>query len=78
MPVAAGAGEALYKQASVVCNASGVTGAPKFGNKDSWAQRIATGLDTLTATVIKGKGAVPQKVALSRAKPRSGPPSNTW
>ena len=61
MPVAAGAGEALYKQASVVCNASGVAGAPKFGNKDSWAQRIATGLNTLTATVIKGKGAMPPK-----------------
>ena len=61
IPVAAGAGEALYKQTCVVCHASGVAGAPKFGNKDSWALRIPMGVDTLTATVIKGKGAMPPK-----------------
>ena len=61
MPVAAGAGEALYKQACVVCHASGVAGAPKLGNKDSWALRIPMGVDTLTASVIKGKGAMPPK-----------------
>ena len=61
VPVAAGAGEALYKQACVVCHAAGVAGAPKFGNKDSWALRIPMGVDTLTASVIKGKGAMPPK-----------------
>ena len=63
IPVAAGAGagEALYKQACVVCHASGVAGAPKLGNKDSWALRIPMGVDTLTASVIKGKGAMPPK-----------------
>ena len=61
MPVAAGAGEALYKQACVACHAAGVAGAPKFGNKDSWALRIPMGVDTLTASVIKGKGAMPPK-----------------
>jgi cytochrome c5 len=61
VPVAAGAGEALYKQACVVCHASGVAGAPKFGNKDSWALRVPMGVETLTATVIKGKGAMPPK-----------------
>jgi cytochrome c5 len=59
--VAAGAGEGLYKQACVACHASGVAGAPKFGNKDSWAQRLPIGVDSLTATVIKGKGAMPPK-----------------
>jgi cytochrome c5 len=59
--VAAGAGEGLYKQECVACHAAGVAGAPKFGNKDSWAQRIPQGVDTLTATVIKGKGAMPPK-----------------
>jgi cytochrome c5 len=44
-----------------VCHASGVAGAPKFGNKESWALRIPTGVDMLTATVIKGKGAMPPK-----------------
>ena len=61
IPVSAGAGEALYKQACVVCHAAGVAGAPKFGNKDSWALRIPMGVDTLTASVIKGKGAMPPK-----------------
>ena len=61
MPVAAGAGEALYKQACLVCHAAGVAGAPKFGSKESWAIRLPMGVDTLTASVIKGKGAMPPK-----------------
>ena len=61
MPVAAGTGEALYKQACVVCHAAGVAGAPKFGSKESWAIRLPMGVDTLTASVIKGKGAMPPK-----------------
>jgi cytochrome c5 len=59
--VAAGAGEALYKQACAVCHVAGVAGAPKFGDKAAWAPRVGTGLDALTATVIKGKGAMPPK-----------------
>jgi cytochrome c5 len=59
--VAAGAGEALYKQACSVCHVAGVAGAPKFGDKAAWAPRVGTGLDGLTATVIKGKGAMPPK-----------------
>ncbi|MDI1340915.1 c-type cytochrome [Polaromonas sp.] len=57
----AGAGEALYKQACIACHASGVAGAPKFGDKAAWAPRIQTGLDMLTASVIKGKNAMPPK-----------------
>ena len=59
--VAAGAGEALYKQTCAVCHVAGVAGAPKFGDKAAWAPRVGTGLDALTATVIKGKGAMPPK-----------------
>ncbi|MDP2255500.1 MAG: c-type cytochrome [Polaromonas sp.] len=58
---AVGAGEALYKQACVACHASGVAGSPKLGDKAAWAPRIKTGLDMLTASVIKGKGAMPPK-----------------
>lgn len=57
----AGVGEALYKQACVVCHAAGVAGAPKFGDKAAWAPRIQTGLDMLTASAIKGKNAMPPK-----------------
>ena len=56
-----GAGEALYKQACVACHAAGVAGAPKFGDKAAWAPRIQTGIDALTISVIKGKGAMPPK-----------------
>ena len=58
---AAGAGEALYKQACIACHAASVAGSPKFGDKAAWAPRIKTGLDMLTASVIKGKGAMPPK-----------------
>ena len=58
---AAGAGEALYKQACVACHASGVAGSPKLGDKEAWAPRIKTGVDMLTASVVKGKGAMPPK-----------------
>ena len=56
-----GAGEALYKQACVACHAAGVAGSPKFGDKVAWAPRIVTGIDALTTSAIKGKGAMPPK-----------------
>ena len=64
-PVAASAsgtsGKALYDQACTVCHAAGVANAPKFGDKAAWAPRIATGIDALTQSVLKGKGAMPPK-----------------
>ncbi|MBC7719261.1 MAG: c-type cytochrome, partial [Chitinophagaceae bacterium] len=38
-----------------------VAGSPKFGDKAAWEPRIKTGLDMLTASVIKGKGAMPPR-----------------
>ena len=58
---AANNGEALYKQACVACHAQSVAGSPKFGDKAAWAPRIKTGIDALTASVIKGKGIMPPK-----------------
>ncbi len=59
--VAAHPGEALYKQACVACHASGAAGAPKLGDKTAWAPRVGQGVAALTASVIKGKGAMPPK-----------------
>jgi cytochrome c5 len=59
--VTAAAGEALYKQACAVCHVAGVAGAPKLGDKAAWAPRLGAGVDGLTASVIKGKGAMPPK-----------------
>lgn len=54
-------GEALYKTVCMACHVAGVAGAPKLGDKAAWAPRIATGLDAMTANVIKGKNAMPPK-----------------
>ncbi|WP_066272419.1 c-type cytochrome [Hydrogenophaga palleronii] len=59
--VAAGAGEALYKQSCSVCHAAGVAGAPKLGDKAAWAARLPLGVEGLTAAVIKGMGAMPPR-----------------
>jgi cytochrome c5 len=58
---AAAAVPALYTQACAVCHVAGVAGAPKLGDKAAWAPRLAAGVDGLTASVIKGKGAMPPK-----------------
>jgi cytochrome c5 len=52
---------ALYTQSCQVCHAAGVAGAPKLGDKAAWAPRLALGIDGLTASVIKGKNAMPPK-----------------
>jgi cytochrome c5 len=51
----------LYAQTCSVCHATGVAGAPKLGDKAAWAPRVAQGVDGLTASAIKGKGAMPPK-----------------
>jgi cytochrome c5 len=58
---AADAGKALYESACQACHVAGVAGAPKLGDKAAWAPRLAAGIDGLTASVIKGKGAMPPK-----------------
>ena len=55
------AAPALYGQVCAVCHVAGVAGAPKFGDKAAWAPRLAAGVDGLTASAIKGKGAMPAK-----------------
>ena len=52
---------ALYAQVCQVCHVAGVANAPKLGDKVAWAPRLALGVDGLTASVIKGKGAMPAK-----------------
>jgi cytochrome c5 len=52
---------ALYNQICSACHATGVAGAPKVGDKAAWAPRAAQGIDALTTSAIKGKGAMPPK-----------------
>ncbi|MEO8280343.1 MAG: c-type cytochrome, partial [Ideonella sp.] len=58
---AAGTAPALYAQICSACHVAGVAGAPKFGDKAAWAPRLAAGIDGLTASAIKGKGAMPPR-----------------
>jgi cytochrome c5 len=58
---AGGAPPALYTQTCSTCHAAGIAGAPKLGDKAAWAPRVAQGVDALTASAIKGKGAMPPK-----------------
>ena len=43
------------------CHISGVGNAPKYGDKEAWAARMANGLDAVTASAIAGKGAMPAR-----------------
>jgi cytochrome c5 len=51
---AAGGGEATYKATCQVCHLAGVAGAPKYGDKAAWKDRIAQGKPTLYERAIKG------------------------
>ena len=55
------AGVSVYNSKCIICHGSGVAGAPKVGDKAAWAPRVATGMDTLLASAIKGKNAMPPR-----------------
>jgi len=44
-----------------MCHGTGVAGAPKVGDKDAWAQRIAQGNEKLYENAIKGIKAMPPR-----------------
>ena len=43
------------------CHISGVGNAPKYGDKEDWAARMANGIDAVAASAIAGKGAMPAR-----------------
>jgi len=58
-------GKPIYDVSCQSCHKNGVMGAPKVGDKATWAPRIAQGLDKLVSNSIKGykgaKGMMPPK-----------------
>ena len=60
-PAASDAGKNLYNTTCMACHASGVAGAPKFGDKAAWAPFIAKGMDDMVEKATKGVGAMPPK-----------------
>ena len=51
-------GKKIYESTCAVCHAAGVAGAPKIGDKATWALRLKSGTDVLYASALKGKGAM--------------------
>lgn len=64
-PVAAADGadkiKAIYTASCAACHTTGAAGAPKLGDKSTWAPRIKSGTDTLYTSALKGKNAMPAK-----------------
>ena len=61
--VASADGKKIYDTKCFTCHNTAVAGAPKLGDKAAWEPRIATGMDAMLATAVKGKGAMPPKGA---------------
>ena len=51
-------GEEVYAAQCSACHASGVAGAPKFGDAGAWGARIKNGYEALLNSALKGKGAM--------------------
>ncbi len=59
-----GKGKEVYEGTCFACHATGVAGAPKFGDKEAWAPRISKGKETLYDHALHGfmgKGMMPPK-----------------
>ena len=54
-------GEELVQGVCAGCHLAGAAGAPLLGDESAWAERREQGLDTLTASVVNGKGAMPAR-----------------
>lgn len=53
-------GAQVYQKTCFVCHASGVAGAPKYGNKEDWSKHNKP-LAELYKSAIHGYGAMPPK-----------------
>lgn len=51
-------GEDVYKGQCAACHATGVSGAPKFGDAAAWAPRLGQGFEALVQSALKGKNAM--------------------
>lgn len=56
--VAAADGKAVYDKSCAACHAAM---SPKLGDKAAWAPLLKRGAKDLSASVVKGKGAMPPK-----------------
>jgi len=54
-------GKEVYDKACTSCHTTGLAGAPKFGDKNSWIKRIAKGEHTLISNAMNGINVMPPR-----------------
>ena len=54
-------GKEVYDTFCFACHATGMSEAPKLGDVDAWAPRIAKGMEELLSTTIDGLNVMPPK-----------------
>lgn len=58
-------GPEIVESVCAGCHIAGVANAPKLDDTAAWEERRSAGLDTLVASVINGKGAMPARAGTS-------------
>jgi cytochrome c5 len=54
-------GEEVYRSVCMACHATGISKAPKFGDRGDWARRLREGQKALVRVALKGRGAMPPR-----------------
>ena len=54
-------GQSIVSMQCAKCHGSGVSGAPKIGDREAWSARVKQGVDPLVRSAIKGHGAMPSR-----------------
>jgi len=54
-------GEEVYRSVCMACHATGISKAPKFGDRRDWAPRLRKGRKALVRMALKGAGPMPPR-----------------
>lgn len=54
-------GEKVFQRSCAACHRTGIAGAPKIGDRQAWAERIAKGMDTLIDHAVHGFRGMPPR-----------------
>ena len=54
-------GEYVVSTQCTKCHGSGVSGAPKLGDREAWSARVKPGVDVLVRSAIRGHGGMPSR-----------------
>jgi cytochrome c5 len=58
-------GEQIVKTQCAKCHQTGVSGAPRIGDRDAWIPRLKRGIDYLVRSAINGHGPMPARGGLA-------------